>query len=108
MQDRLENALRLAGATNFRNLGGIPAAQGRRIRPHALMRADRLSALSDADWRTLAGTGIVTICDLRSAAERDEQQEPAFVLVLGAVGILLQELERASSATAALAEAQSS
>jgi protein-tyrosine phosphatase len=72
VQDRRENALRLAGATNFRSLGGLPAAGGRRIRPHALMRADRLSGLSDADWRTLAGTGIVTICDLRSAAERDE------------------------------------
>lgn len=72
MQDRHENALRLAGATNFRSLGGLPAAEGRHIRPHALMRADRLSALSEADWQTLAGTGILTICDLRSAAERDE------------------------------------
>lgn len=72
MQDRPDSALRLAGATNFRSLGGLPAAGGRRIRPHALMRADRLSALSDSDWQTLAGTGIMTICDLRSAAERDE------------------------------------
>lgn len=66
------HALRLAGATNFRSLGGLPAADGRRIRPHALMRADRLTGLTLDDWRTLAGTGIATICDLRSDAERAE------------------------------------
>jgi protein-tyrosine phosphatase len=66
------DALRLAGATNFRSLGGLPGADGRRIRPHALMRADRLAALTADDWRTLAGTGIATICDLRSDAERTE------------------------------------
>jgi protein-tyrosine phosphatase len=65
-------ALRLDGATNFRSLGGLPAADGRRIRPHALMRADRLAGLTRDDWRALAGTGIATICDLRSAAERAE------------------------------------
>jgi hypothetical protein len=45
---------------------------------------------------------------VKKAAERDEQQEPAFVLVIDAVGILLQELERAKTATGALAGAQSS
>jgi protein-tyrosine phosphatase len=69
---RLAPALRLAGATNFRSLGGLPAAGGRRIRPHALMRADRLAALTIDDWTTLAGTGIATICDLRSESERAE------------------------------------
>ncbi|MGB5102571.1 MAG: tyrosine-protein phosphatase [Steroidobacteraceae bacterium] len=73
------NSLRLAGATNFRSLGGLPAADGRTIRPHALMRADRLSRLTDADWRQLAATGLATICDLRSTAERSEHptQVPA-------------------------------
>jgi protein-tyrosine phosphatase len=66
------DTFRLAGATNFRSLGGLPTASGRRLRPHALMRADRLSGLSADDWGTLAGTGIATICDLRSDAERAE------------------------------------
>jgi protein-tyrosine phosphatase len=64
--------VRLLGATNFRSLGGLPAAGGRRIRPHALMRADRLSGLSTGDWDALAGTGLATICDLRSDEERAE------------------------------------
>ena len=72
MHDGTRDAIRLSGATNFRNLGGLPAAGGRRIRPHALMRADRLAGLTDADWRALAGTGLATICDLRSEAERAE------------------------------------
>ena len=74
-QDRPDGShatLALAGATNFRSLGGLPAAGGRRIRPHALMRADRLAALTSDDWTTLAGTGIATICDLRSESERAE------------------------------------
>jgi len=64
--------IRLSGATNFRSLGGLPAAGGRRIRPHALLRADRLAALTDEDWGTLASIGVTTICDLRSEAERAE------------------------------------
>ena len=64
--------IRLAGATNFRSLGGLPAAGGRRIRPHALMRADRLSGLSEDDWGALGRAGLTTICDLRSEEERGE------------------------------------
>jgi protein-tyrosine phosphatase len=66
------DAIRLRGATNFRSLGGLPAAGGRRIRPHVLMRADRLSGLSGDDWAVLAQTRLTTICDLRSDAERSE------------------------------------
>ena len=62
----------VAGATNFRSLGGLPAAGGRRIRPYALMRADRLSGLSEDDWRALGAAGLATICDLRSDAESEE------------------------------------
>jgi len=67
-----QDILQLTGATNFRTLGGLPAAGGRRIRSHALMRADRLAALTDDDWRALAGAGLATICDLRSDSERAE------------------------------------
>jgi protein-tyrosine phosphatase len=62
----------LSGATNFRSLGGLPGAGGRLIRPHALMRADRLSELSAQDWHTLGRVGLATICDLRSDEERAE------------------------------------
>ncbi len=67
----------------------------------------RLSGLDAAMMSVVAGaTGLVE--QLEKTAERDEQQEPAFVLVIDAVGILLHELERARSATGALALAPSS
>lgn len=62
----------------------------------------RLSGLDAALMAVVAGaTDLVD--QMEKAAERDEQLEPAFVLVIDAVGVLLQELERAKSATAALA-----
>jgi protein-tyrosine phosphatase len=67
-----EPRLVIEGATNFRSLAGLPAAGGRRIRPHALMRADRLAGLTPQDWDSLGGAGLVTIGDLRSEAERAE------------------------------------
>jgi hypothetical protein len=64
----------------------------------------RLSGLDAAMMAVVAGaTDLVD--QLEKAAERDEEQEPAFVLMIDAVGILLQELERASAATGALAAA---
>jgi protein-tyrosine phosphatase len=72
MPDTSPISLDIAGATNFRSLGGLPAADGRRIRPHALLRADRLVGLDERDWSALARVGLATICDLRSDAERAE------------------------------------
>jgi len=67
----------------------------------------RLSGLDAALMAVVAGaTDLVD--QLEKAAERDERQEPAFVLVIDAVGMLLQALERAKSATGALAAARSS
>lgn len=43
--------------------------------------------------------------ELEQAAERDEANEPAFVLVIEATGLLLQGLEQAQSATQALSAA---
>jgi protein-tyrosine phosphatase len=62
-------ALNLGGAGNFRSLGGLATRDGRRIRPHFLMRSDRLNYLTPADWQQLAGAGLATICDLRSTEE---------------------------------------
>jgi protein-tyrosine phosphatase len=60
---------RIAGAGNFRSLGGLIARDGRRLRAHYLMRSDRLCNLSAEDWQALASTGLATICDLRSREE---------------------------------------
>ncbi|MDD3764662.1 MAG: tyrosine-protein phosphatase [Nevskiales bacterium] len=63
-------SLRLDSLRNFRSLAGMPAADGRRIRAHRLLRSGRLSEVSDDDWRQLARIGLRTVCDLRSDNER--------------------------------------
>ncbi|MCC8190493.1 MAG: tyrosine-protein phosphatase [Planctomycetes bacterium] len=57
------------GAPNLRDLGGLPALAGRRVRPGRLYRSDDLSALSDADLGRLADLGIRTVIDFRDRSE---------------------------------------
>jgi protein-tyrosine phosphatase len=67
-------AVPLEGACNFRDLGGWPMADGRRMRRGVLYRSGTLAHLTPADHQRLGGLGLKVICDLR----RDDecQQEP--------------------------------
>jgi protein-tyrosine phosphatase len=61
--------LRLRGALNARDLGGLVGADGRRVRAGALVRAPALGRLTDEDLPVLAGLGLVEVIDLRHASE---------------------------------------
>jgi protein-tyrosine phosphatase len=62
--------IRLDGAVNVRDLGGLPAENGRRLVPHRLLRGDNLQDLSPADVRLLVDDiGLTTVVDLRTPAE---------------------------------------
>jgi protein-tyrosine phosphatase len=61
--------LQLDGSVNFRDLGGYPTTDGRRVAWRRLFRADGLGRLSESDQETLAGLGLVTVIDLRTAEE---------------------------------------
>lgn len=61
----------LQGASNFRDLGGIPAADGRRLRHGLLYRSDSLAELTEDDLERIAAIGLRTICDLRHESERN-------------------------------------
>jgi protein tyrosine/serine phosphatase len=64
------HALDLEGSANFRDLGGWPAAGGRRVRRGLLFRSDALHRLTPADVARLRGElGICTLVDLRSSHE---------------------------------------
>jgi len=65
--------LTLSGCVNFRDLGGYPGADGRRIRWRALFRADGLTRLDADDCAQLAGLGLVTVIDLRTLGEVEER-----------------------------------
>jgi protein-tyrosine phosphatase len=58
---------------NFRDLGGMPGADGRIVHTGRLYRSDSLHRLTDAECEQLAALGIRTVLDLRrpSEIERD-------------------------------------
>jgi protein-tyrosine phosphatase len=72
-----ERHLDWEGVFNARDLGGLPAAGGRRTAPGALVRSDSLSRLTAAGWQALVGHGVRTVIDLRNARERDEAPDVA-------------------------------
>jgi hypothetical protein len=59
----------LAGAYNFRDLGGYATADGRTTRWGTLFRSDTLHELTAGDVGLLAELGLVTILDLRTSVE---------------------------------------
>lgn len=59
----------LETCSNFRDLGGYPAADGRRTRWRRLFRADGLTGLSDGDRAMLHSLGVRNVIDLRTALE---------------------------------------
>jgi len=71
--DEPSRALPLAGASNFRDLGGYAALDGRRVRWRRLFRSDHLAALTDHDARTLAALGLARAVDFRGEQERAAQ-----------------------------------
>jgi protein-tyrosine phosphatase len=68
-----DRKLTLSGCVNFRDLGGYPGAEGRRIRWRRLFRADGLSRLDAADCALLADLGLTTVIDLRTLGEVEER-----------------------------------
>jgi len=59
----------LEGASNFRDFGGYPTADGRTVKWRRLFRSDRLSELTADDHARLAPLGVRHIYDLRRASE---------------------------------------
>jgi hypothetical protein len=57
------------GCFNVRDLGGLPAAGGRRTRWGAVVRADAVDRLTTSGWDALRAHGVRTIIDLRNADE---------------------------------------
>jgi protein tyrosine/serine phosphatase len=56
----------LDGALNFREVAGLPTADGRRLRPRRLYRSDTLQFLTETSVRHLAEeVGLATVVDLR-------------------------------------------
>jgi protein-tyrosine phosphatase len=63
--------LKLAGAPNFRDIGGYRARNGMILMDHRVFRSDRFFSLTEEDLNTVEKIGIRTLYDLRSEGERD-------------------------------------
>ncbi|MCA9850099.1 MAG: tyrosine-protein phosphatase [Dehalococcoidia bacterium] len=66
-----ERHIPLAGATNFRDLGGYRAADGRTVRWRRVFRSDALHDLTADDFAVLRDLGVGDVFDLRTAHELD-------------------------------------
>ncbi|MCX4766433.1 tyrosine-protein phosphatase [Streptomyces sp. NBC_01275] len=60
----------LAGVRNFRDVGGLPTVDGRRVRHGVLFRSGHLAHATDEDAAFLASLGLHTIFDFRNAADQ--------------------------------------
>lgn len=61
--------LPLEGGVNFRDMGGYPAADGRRVKWGHLFRSGTMARLTEADRAHLAERGIRTVIDFRTESE---------------------------------------
>lgn len=67
----------LEGLPNTRDLGGYPAADGKKIRPHRLIRSGELINLTEADKKKLIQEyGLCSVVDFRTTAECTERPDP--------------------------------
>src|SRR5450631_4466196 len=64
--------LNLAGASNFRDLGGYPAKDGRSVRWRQIFRSNHLGHLTEADIGVLRPLGLKSAFDFRGTEERAE------------------------------------
>ena len=64
--------LNLAGASNFRDLGGYPGRDGRLVRWRQIFRSNHLAHLTDDDAAVLRALGVKSAFDFRGKDERVE------------------------------------
>ena len=70
MSDSPARHLNLAGASNFRDLGGYPTNDGRLVRWRQLFRSNHLGRLTTEDIETVRGLGVKSAFDFRGLEER--------------------------------------
>jgi protein tyrosine/serine phosphatase len=96
----------LNGAVNVRDLGGLPAHDGRQTAVGVLLRSDNLQDLSPADVATLVdGIGLTTIVDLRSTSEVESEGPGPLEAIASVTRLHLSVLPEVGSRTDVIAEA---
>jgi protein-tyrosine phosphatase len=70
MSDSPARHLNLAGASNFRDLGGYSARDGRTVRWRQIFRSNHLGDVTGADIEVLRSLGLKSAFDFRGTEER--------------------------------------
>jgi protein-tyrosine phosphatase len=70
MSDTPARHFNLAGASNFRDLGGYPGRDGRIVRWRRIFRSNHLGHVTEADIEVLRGLGLKSAFDFRGTEER--------------------------------------
>jgi protein-tyrosine phosphatase len=70
MSDSPPRHFDLVGASNFRDLGGYPAKNGRTLRWRQIFRSNHLGHVTAADTAVLRGLGLRNAFDFRGTGER--------------------------------------
>lgn len=78
--------LPLAGAVNFRDLGGCLTADGRWVKRGLVFRSDHLSLLTAGDQHVLRRLRFKVVCDFRTV--REQQLAPDRLLPDGSIRLL--------------------
>jgi protein-tyrosine phosphatase len=98
--------IELDGVVNARDLGGLPAGDGRRTARSRLLRSDNLQDLSPADiTRLVDDIGLTTVIDLRSSAEVESEGPSPLDRVAGVEHVHLSVLPEVGKRTDVVAEA---
>jgi protein-tyrosine phosphatase len=69
LAQRTDSPVELEGCANFRDVGGLPTANGASVRTRRLFRSNALIAATPGDRRKLQELGVATVIDLRSDDE---------------------------------------
>ncbi|WP_165279984.1 tyrosine-protein phosphatase [Paenibacillus protaetiae] len=77
-----ERVIPFEGPRNFRDMGGYPAADGRKVKYGILFRADDLSVMTEEDIAFMKTLNIKTIFDYRSDDEAEMKPDPVMEGVL--------------------------
>src|ERR1700761_3223163 len=70
MTDLPARHLDLEGASNFRDLGGYPTADGRTLKWRRIFRSNHLGHLTEQDIKVVRDLGVKSAFDFRGAQER--------------------------------------
>ena len=83
---------------NFRDLGGLPAAEGRKVKTRKILRSAELNNMSAEDRRALLEDyELKTVIDLRSANEREQRPNDALSVKTVELDVLREDEKKAAA-----------